>query len=217
VLANVADPSVAASTVLSSGVSTVLNLVRVPHACAAITGTFFAPRSGYPVGDVVVDGDLKVFGNRGSAIAIDYYGRPHVFDTDFGKAVDWKSYRWALRGTVRLVRNGRARPNPKAQGFHDRRIWSRVARTGAGITKGGKLVLIATTSPVTLTQFARAMIKLGVREAVNLDGGSSTCLFYRGVVVIHPARKLSNMLVLTEASSPDSAEQNRESLPRSPT
>jgi len=201
VIANVADPAVEASTVLYRGLSTVWNLVRTPHACAAVTGTFFAPRSGYPVGDVVVDGTLKVFGRRGSAMAIDYYGQPHVFDTEFGKSVDWSPYRWALRGTVRLVRDGRPSPNPKAQKFHDRRIWSRVARTGAGVTQSGKLVLIATTSPVTLTEFARAMIKLGVRDAVNLDGGSSTCLFYRGIVVIRPGRRLSNMLVLTEIES----------------
>ena len=134
VFANVADPAVGASTVLSRGLSTVWNLVRTPNACAAVTGTFFAPSSGYPVGDVVVDGNLKVFGRRGSAVAIDYYGRPHIFDTEFGKPVDWSSYRWALRGTVRLVRDGRSSPNPKAQKFRDRRIWSRVARTGAGVT-----------------------------------------------------------------------------------
>ena len=213
VVANVADPGVEASTVLCRGVSSVWNLVRTPRACAAVTGTFFAPRSGYPVGDVLVDGNLRAFGRRGSAMAIDYYGRPHVFDTDFGKPVDWSAYRWALRGAVRLVRNGRPCPNPRAQEFHDSRIWSRVARTGAGVTRSGKLVLIATTSPVTLTEFAKAMIKLGVRDAVNLDGGSSTCLFYRGVIVIRPARRLSNMLVLTEVegakgSVPDRASAN---------
>ena len=150
---------------------------------------------------MVVDGDLKARGHRGSALAIDYYGKPHVFDTGFNKAVDWSAYRWALRGTVRLVRDGHPSPNPKGQNFKDSRIWSRVARTGAGVTKNGKLVLMATTSPVTLTEFARAMIKLGVRDAVNMDGGSSTCLFYRGVVVIRPARRLSNMLVLTEVQA----------------
>ena len=170
IIANVADPGVEATTVLSHGVSTVWGLVGTPHACAAVTGTFFAPRSGYPVGDIIVDGELKALGRRGSAIAIDYYGAPHVFDTEFGKKVDWTNYRWALRGAVRIVRNARPSVNPKGQKFHDSRIWSRVARTGAGVTKSGKLVLIATTSPVTLTEFARAMIRLGVVDGVNLDG-----------------------------------------------
>ncbi|MHB8635179.1 MAG: phosphodiester glycosidase family protein [Fimbriimonadaceae bacterium] len=198
VTADVGDPTVVAGTVLSCGKSSLWSLIRTSKACAAITGTFFAPSSGYPVGDVVVDGSLKTVGRRGSAIAIDYYGRPHIFDTKLGKAINWDAYRWALRGAVRLVRKGRPSANPKAQGFHDRRIWSRVARTGAGITEHGKLVLVATPSAVTLAQFAAAMIKLGVRDGVNLDGGSSTCLYYRGVVLIRPARKLSNMLVLTE-------------------
>ena len=60
-------------------------------------------------------------------------------------------------------------------------------------------MLMATTAPVTLSQFARAMIGEGVQDAVSLDGGSSTCLFYRGVVLIHPGRRLSNMLILAEA------------------
>lgn len=201
VIANVSDPMVEASTVLAPHVSSVWGLVRTRHACAAVTGTFFAPRSGYPVGDIVVDGTMKAQGRRGSALAIDYYGRPHVFDTAYGKRVDWTSYRWGLRGTVRLLRNGRASVDPKGQRFHDARIWSRVARTGAGVTKSGKLAFVATRYPVTLTEFAKAMAKLGVRDAVNLDGGSSTCLVYRGVVVIRPARRLSNMVLLSETGA----------------
>jgi exopolysaccharide biosynthesis protein len=199
VTANMADSDVRVSTVLSTGVSTVWKLVgKRQSACAAITGTFFCPSSGWPIADVVVDGALKVRGCRGSAIAVGYDGKPHIFDTAFGEKVDWSQYRWALRGVVRLVHKGHPSANPKWQRFHDSNIWGRVARAGVGITKAGKLVLMATTSPVTLTQFAKAMLRVGVREAVSLDGGSSTCLFYRGQVLIHPGRRLSNMLVLVE-------------------
>lgn len=212
VVANIGDPEVVASLTFVKGVSSPATLAAKAGACAALTGTFFAPRSGYPVGDVLVDGKLEAAGHRGSALAIDYYGKPHVFDTPYGAAVDWSSYRWGLRGSVRVLRNRRICPNPKGQHFRDSRIWSRVARAGAGVSTSGKLVLIATRYPVTLSELGRAMLKAGMRDAVSLDGGSSTCLLYRGVILINPARKLSNMLVLAEMGS-DAMSTNRRSRP----
>ena len=90
------------------------------------------------------------------------------------------------------------RPNPKAQRFRDRRIWGRASRTGVGLTKKGKLVLMATSQSVTLSEFGKAMVSQGVREALSMDGGTSTCFYYRGSMLIRPGRNLSNMLVLSE-------------------
>jgi len=40
-------------------------------------------------------------------------------------------------------------------------------------------------------------------DAVNLDGGGSTCLYYRGAMVVAPGRRLSNLLTLYERSPLD--------------
>lgn len=199
ITADTADGSVRATTVFCRGVSKVRPLIGSREsACAAITGTFFAPGAGTPIADVMVDGRLESHGRRGSVFAVGYDGKPHIFDTGYGKWTDWSPFRWGVRGAVRLIRNGRPSINPRAQKFHDRRIWGRASRCGVGITRSGKLVFVATGHAVTLSQFARAMLRLGVKEAVNLDGGSSTCLYYRGAVLLRPGRRLSNMLVLQE-------------------
>jgi hypothetical protein len=46
------------------------------------------------------------------------------------------------------------------------------------------------------------MRKLGAWDAVSMDGGSSTALFYRGRLFSRPARALTNLLVVydTEAA-----------------
>jgi exopolysaccharide biosynthesis protein len=166
---------------------------------AAITGTFYAPASRQPVGDVVVDGRLVARGARGSAIGVDWYGNVKVFDTGFQARQDWYEYRHALRGAVRLVRDGRRAADPRAQRFRDPRIWGRAARTAAGVTFEGKLVLLATRQSVTLSELAAAAIRLGVRDGVSLDGGGSTFLAYRGRTLIGTRRPLNNLLVVRQA------------------
>jgi hypothetical protein len=98
---------------------------------------------------------------------------------------------------VRVVSNGKVCPDPKAQRFRDRRIWSSASRTGIGLTKAGKLVLIATSKPVTLSEFGRAMVSCGIKNGLSLDGGSSSCLYYNGQMLISPRRQLTNLLVIT--------------------
>ncbi len=58
--------------------------------------------------------------------------------------------------------------------------------------------MVATNSSVTLGELGKAMIANGVRDAISLDGGGSTCLYYRGTMVIPPKRKLSNILMVCE-------------------
>ena len=183
------------------GLTSSWQLVTRNNATVGITGTFFAPSSGYPVGDVLVDGDLKVRGYRGSAIGIDYFGNVKIFDTQFRKEFDWSEFRGGIRGAVRVVSNGKVNPNPKAQRFRDKRIWGKASRTAVGLDKNGKLLLVATKNPVTLSQLGKAMVSRGVVNAVSMDGGGSTCLYYRGKMVIGTSRGLSNMLVLQEKAA----------------
>lgn len=188
---------VSVKTVLANGNRQAWKMIGNNQPIAAITGTFFAPKQGIPVADVLVDGNLKAQGNRGSCFGVDYYGAVSIFDEHFRTPVQWANYQYGLRGAVRVVSNGKVNPNPKAQRFRDRRIWSSASRTGIGITKAGKLVLIATNKPVTLSQFGRAMVSMGIKNGLSLDGGSSSCLYYNGKMLVSPRRQLTNMLVIT--------------------
>src|ERR1044071_5349552 len=140
--------TVSLKTVLANGSRRGWVFVGKEQPIAAITGTFFSPAQAIPVADVLVDGNLKAKGDRGSCLGVDYYGEVSIFDEHYRQPVEWSSYQYGLRGAVRVVSNGKVCPNPKAQRFRDRRIWSSASRTGIGITKAGKLVLIATNKPV---------------------------------------------------------------------
>ena len=61
-------------------------------------------------------------------------------------------------------------------------------------------MFFATTSKVTLSELGRAMTSKGIRNGVSLDGGTSTCLYYNGSMVIPPGRQLSNLIVVTRKS-----------------
>ena len=191
---------VSVKTVLAKGSKNAWSMIGKDQPIAAMTGTFFSPAEAVPVADVLVDGDLKAKGNRGSCFGVDYYGAVSIFDEHYRQRVEWSNYQYGLRGAVRVVSNGKVCPDPKSQRFHDRRIWSSASRTGIGITKSGKLVLIATNKPVTLSQFGRAMLACGIRNGISLDGGSSTCLYYNGQMLVSPKRKLTNLLVVTPRS-----------------
>ncbi len=183
-------------TTSSGKLTSIWTMIGKEQPIAAITGTFFHMRSGKPVGDVLVDGSLVAKGYRGSAIGVSYFGEVKIFDTVFKRAYDWGEYRFGIRGTIRIVADGKVQPNPKAQQFKDKRLWGRASRTGIGITNGNKIVLMATTSPVTLSEMGKAMLSLGVQNAISLDGGGSTALYYKGSLVVSPKRKLCNYFVL---------------------
>ncbi len=203
VTANLASGRVRAGTVHASRLTSVWGLVAQAKPLAAITGTFFSPASQRPVADLLVDGKLVAKGSRGSGIGVGWFGDVTIFDSPYRTQFDWTQYRYGLRGAVRIVNRGKVQADPKAQRFRDRRIWGRAARTGIGLTANGKLVLVATARPVTLSELGRAMVSRGVRDGISLDGGGSTCLYYRGSLVVPPKRKLSNLFVLSPAPAAD--------------
>lgn len=184
------------ATVHSPRLTPVKTMIQKEQPLVAITGTFFAPNCQRPIADVLVNGNLVAQGTRGSVLAVDWTGGVKIFDPKFRSKVDWSSYQFALRGAVRLIEKGKVRPNPKAQRFSDKRIWGRAARTGVGLTKKGKLVMVATKNKVTLSELGRAMKAKGVEDAVSLDGGGSTYLYYKGSTVVGTQRKLSNLFVI---------------------
>lgn len=206
VTADLRSAQLSAAMVHSASLTSTWNLLgslQVPESkpIAAITGTFFAPASQKPVADVLLNGTLVAKGSRGTAVGVDWFGGVRIFDKPFHEAVDWGLYQWGLRGAIRVVSGSVVQPNPKAQKFRDSRLWGRAARTGLGTTKAGKVVLFATTAHITLSELGNAMKARGVVEGVALDGGSSTCLYYKGSLVVPPGRKLSNLFVITQRTA----------------
>ncbi|CAN5538743.1 hypothetical protein BH11ARM2_BH11ARM2_32630 [soil metagenome] len=200
VQADTTEGFVATRTVLRHGRVSPWQFVKRERPKVMMTGTFFAMQNGTPVADVLIDGILQARGNRGSAFGVRPDGTIALWDKPFCRKEDWSGYAYGLRGAVRVVTKGKVHPNPKAQRFKDPAIWGIAARTAVGVTKAGKLLLVATKERVTLSSLGKAMVKAGAIDGVALDGGGSACLYVDGKMVVPTSRPLSNMLVLSESA-----------------
>jgi hypothetical protein len=109
---------------------------------------------------------------------------------------DWQRFETLIYAGPRLLSGGQVTLYPKAEGFRDRAIYARKPRTAVGVTKRGKLLLVAVARPIYLRDLARVMRALGARDAMALDGGGSAGLYYRGKSRVVPRRSLTNLLVV---------------------
>lgn len=106
----------------------------------------------------------------------------------------WK-LNWAVGGGPVLVKDGAIFiSNNEEKKFAGKAIADHHPRTAMGYTKDGYLILIAVQGRMkniavgtTLTETAQIFIDLGAVEAINLDGGGSSCLLINGKETIKPS------------------------------
>ena len=171
------------------------SLVNRAKPTVAISGTFHGTILKRPIGDVVIDGSPAYRGHFPSCLAVDWFNRAEIITPKWGKTVDWSNYEFALGGLIRVMRGGKVAPEV---GHNTRHVLKPSSRAAVGITPQNKLIMIATRQNVTLSQVGGILKSLGAREAVCLDGGSSTSLYYRGKMLIRPSRQVTNLLVVYE-------------------
>lgn len=177
---------------------TFAQFVRQTRPLAAINGTFFDVRSGAIICNLVRNGRLLESGGAGHTFSV---GRDRKvrWMTTAGRAggrVNWKHTEMAISAGPTLIRQKRIVLCPEAEGFSDPGLFRQARRSGLATTKSGRLLLVSVNCPITLGQFARSMKALGVNNAINLDGGTSTGLYAQGSYISKPGRKLTNVLVV---------------------
>jgi len=110
--------------------------------------------------------------------------------------LDWLSAQEALGCGPLLVRNGAASVNPQAERFRDPKVLTGSHnRSALGLTADVHLLLV-TCSAATMSQLADVMQALGCRDAMNLDGGDSSGLYYHDTYLVKPGRNISNALLV---------------------
>lgn len=115
--------------------------------------------------------------------------------------IDWSSIVTSVGAGPTLLKNGVILANGKSEGFKEDKInTNRGQRSFAGVTKNNTLI-IGTVPNVNVKELAEICKKLGMTDAINLDGGASSALYYKGNVVTSPGRKLSNALVITKVKT----------------
>ncbi|GIV08878.1 MAG: hypothetical protein KatS3mg019_0969 [Fimbriimonadales bacterium] len=165
---------------------------------AAVTGTYFSTTSKLPVGDIVIEGERVHFGGVGTALCITYDNQVRFIRQKLHRQRDWSNYRLVLGAGPRLLQNGRVALYPHGEGFRDKRVYARGKRVAVGVTQQNKLILAVVEQPVSLRRLAWLMRALGATDAIALDGGGSSTLYYRRQVKVLPKRKLTNLLVVYE-------------------
>jgi hypothetical protein len=130
-------------------------------------------------------------------------------------AAQWRTVQEAVAGGPWLIRNGKiVAPEEMPGGFNLQTfIERRHPRTAVGRTKQGEVLWITVdgrqphSQGASLSELAQIMARYGAVDAINLDGGGSTTLVVRNLIVNSPSdgteRPVSNAwLVYDDAQRP---------------
>jgi hypothetical protein len=121
-----------------------------------------------------------------------YQGPETIFDPFFSK---WKMKTAVGGGPVLLEQGILHITNNEELKFAGKAINDKHPRTAMGYTKDGKLIILmiegrnAVAHGATLGQEAQILKDLGCWEALNLDGGGSSCMLVNGKETIKPSDK----------------------------
>jgi exopolysaccharide biosynthesis protein len=193
------NPDVRVSVALASGgrgkAETFKSMIKRTRPRAALTGTFFDTKTLIPTGDIAVFGTLVSPGCIGSALCIDSDNKPSVVSLKTGRMCKWTGYETVLCAGPTLVSGGKSALALRHEGFRNS-LHSPSRRTAVGLTKSGKLLMVAINRRASLYTLARLMVKLNATDALCLDGGSSTAFYHNGSFVAVPGRTLTNCLVV---------------------
>lgn len=179
------------------------SIARRSGAAVAINGTFFDAytNASYkaPYGYILSKGAIKM-ASPGDQRAMFTYDKNQLPSLISGSAFKTHFEQGRIEGGLqagpRLVLNGKVSLNVKQEGFKDPKILTGGgARSALGITKDHRLILL-TTGGATIPQLAEIMRQAGAYQAMNLDGGASSGLYYNGKYLTTPGRQISNAIVV---------------------
>ncbi|ULO06577.1 phosphodiester glycosidase family protein [Paenibacillus sp. 19GGS1-52] len=202
-------PTISLDVVLAGNtvgkVETLGSLAKRSSAIAAINGTFFNAytQEDYkaPYGYIVSGGKLLMnsSGDRRTIFTIDNNNLAELIPgLDFNNRFATGSIKTSLQAGPRLLVNGKVALNVAAEGFKDAKILTGGgARSALGLTRDHKLILL-TSGGATIPQLAEIMKQAGAYQAMNLDGGASSGLYYNGKYLTAPGRLISNAIVVKE-------------------
>ena len=115
----------------------------------------------------------------------------------FGKVLRWEKMYTVVGGGPVLLQNGEIHiTNNEEIKFAGKAIEDKHPRTAMGYTNTGKLIVLVIqgrfpglAEGATLVQEAAMLKELGCSEALNLDGGGSSCMLVNGKETIKPSDK----------------------------
>ena len=191
----------------TSGVEPFSRFVGRQPSAVMINGTFFSTDAQKRVmGNMMAGGKVLKFSpseNYGTTLGFLKDNRLEMVTARADGKPDWNQHWFSLTAGPRLLRQGDFWINPRKEGFTDPNVMGVASRNAIGFSKSHKTLFFVTfTTPITLRQEASIMKSIGCYEAMNLDGGSSTALAYRGKILVKPRRSLTNVIMVYDAYHP---------------
>jgi len=118
-----------------------------------------------------------------------------LFKAQVGKDEFWNDLDYAMGAGPGLIIDGKINIDYEKEGFTEKKITEySSARSAIGYTKNEHLIMITTRA--TIAELAQIMASLGCVEAMNLDGGASSGLYFSGNYVVEPGRDISNIIYI---------------------
>jgi len=128
--------------------------------------------------------------------------QPTYTDADTGESGPVSAIDAAVGAGPRLLKDGAVDIDFARDGFTDPKITTQAgSRSFVGSDASGRMV-IGTMSSATIADIAQVLLKLGLTDAMNLDGGASSALYANGLVLTAPGRLLSNAWVVEKSDTP---------------
>ncbi len=119
----------------------------------------------------------------------------------------WNLIKHAVCGGPRLISDGQIDINGKEEKFDNSIVNGRHPRTAVALTFSGDLLFVVVdgrsqrSNGMKLNELSSYLRRLGVRHAINLDGGGSSSMIVRGKTVNKPSdggeRRISNGILVT--------------------
>lgn len=115
------------------------------------------------------------------------------FDIKSTNNVDWTQVQQAVGGRPWILKNGKEHIPLEYEKIGSSFSTARHPRSALGRTADGKFMMVAVDGRQTLSRginlpdLSALMKRLGAVDAINLDGGGSTTLAYRGAVLNSPS------------------------------
>lgn len=183
------------------------SMTQRAKAATVINGTFFSKDAQKRVmGNMVRTGIFVKYSrweNFGTTFGLDAQHRPDMFTVRDGDAPRWEQHWFSITAGPRLLKDGQPWINPVKEGFQDPHVLNAASRVALGYSRDGKtLYLVSFLRTLTLAQEAAAMKALGAWQAMNLDGGASKALAFRGRTLMAPSRRLTNAIAVYDSVSP---------------
>ncbi|MFC4453243.1 phosphodiester glycosidase family protein [Deinococcus sonorensis] len=192
--------------------ATVAQLARRSGARALINGSYFHPQTFAPAGDLVVGGRMVSWGRIPAALAITPDNRASIQHSGAtlvsGRSVRaasavlaagqlrrlnaaWPGMETVVASGPSIVRAGRLNLS-FADVFQEAGgIFRRSERSAVGLIGERDLIFVTTSRQLTASEMGKLMLRLGSRDALLLDGGSSSALAWNGQPQMGQNRKVA--------------------------